>query len=229
MSSEDELSRPVEPDVESMLLHLEYEEFLTARTLLRIIGGIDDLYEAVCDASSLHALQLERAERSRLRLNQVHTGNSIDLEFINGVPQLVTSIHSGVSALVGTGASIAATATLLIGAFRRFDSARRASQLGGTEVRRAQSAAALEEERAALSKRTAETMSRDLQSREALISGARSELLSRLPDLSTREIDRLVRSGADPLVRLESVFNSSSIMRISVDGQQIRPDESSAE
>jgi hypothetical protein len=105
-------------------LYLAFEPFLTAHTLARVIEAVDGLYEVMSQASTLRDLAMTRDGASRLRVREVHTGNSIDLIFDPGLAQTILDPQTAVPVVVGGAGALAFAAHTLIGVYRHVNKAR---------------------------------------------------------------------------------------------------------
>jgi hypothetical protein len=117
IGEDDQMTLTSAPRRENLSVYVQYE-FMSARQVSEILGGIDGLYEAFVRAESGVAYSVDRDDSARLRIASIDTGNSLTLNLIQGIQQLVYSADIPTGAVVGAGGlALVWTARAIIGAF----------------------------------------------------------------------------------------------------------------
>jgi hypothetical protein len=203
---------PVEPvpPRDSVELYIDYRDFITVQQVHSLLRAVDDAYEQLFFAQSPQLADVAIRPRSRLRARRLETGNSLTVEFLAGVEQIVDDVDPMLRGVGGGAVVLGLTTRVLISCFRRYSIV-------------------------AHEHRTRALQRRGLAERVDFLSVARAvlenELIrvpgSRDPMRAARVADRLSASVG----RAAEVLDQSNLVEVTLAGERVKgdpPDESTA-
>jgi hypothetical protein len=102
------------PDEQRLTIYVSYDEYLNARQLSGLLESLDSLYDILRYASSpqLRGL-LPRPANTELRIAAVATGNSITIQVVEGVTQLVQSMDPALAGTIAGAPAVVALGALM--------------------------------------------------------------------------------------------------------------------
>ena len=200
-----EWSKPV--DERPLLLYVSYREFLNVEQFANLLRSIDEVYEAFYFVEVPNPSRPSRPLSTRLRLGRAETGNSVTVEFFQGITQIISSVPPELRGVAGGAVVLQLVSRILINHFRRGSLAWYEHKSRALALREASAVVELKE-------RTAQTVVAAIE---------QVELIPR-----PTNVDQLTEAVAPALTLADQVISQPNIIKVQLAGETLKDVEASS-